>query len=161
MNATLTPDVNQVQIGGQHYKTAFEHWDFVTLNRLSYLEGNATKYLSRAEKKAGLQDYQKALHYVRKIVSVRNQYVSGLSRSQRWLERWFPMAQLHPVCSPAAYRHEFLQGLDDFLDYNQVPPIPGTIIHTISDWQTEEDLSDAEGMLSEYICQRWNLSSPV
>lgn len=161
--AAERPDtaVNRTQIGGNHYKTRLEHWDFVTVNRLNYLEGNATKYLSRAEKKAGLQDYQKALHYVRKLIAVRQAYLSELGRFRRWAAEWFPMWAVDPVLSPAAFRHEHLQLLDEFLEANSVPKTPGVVIAILSDWDRDEDLMAAESILSDYICERFGLTEPV
>lgn len=61
---------NQRQVGGDHYAGSYQHWDFVIDYGLPYLEGCATKYLSRWRKKNGLQDLQKAHHYVEKIFSM-------------------------------------------------------------------------------------------
>ena len=40
---------NNRQVGGSHYAEGGEvqHWDFATLNGLSYLVGCATKYIAR------------------------------------------------------------------------------------------------------------------
>lgn len=63
---------NETQVGGDHYKTVsgLQHWDLVELNGVGYLEGCATKYLSRWRKKNGLQDLQKALHYTQKLLEM-------------------------------------------------------------------------------------------
>lgn len=67
----MTTTANDRQVGGSHYqKGKVQHWDLVALTRTSYLEGNATKYLSRWREKNGLQDLQKALHYVDKILEL-------------------------------------------------------------------------------------------
>lgn len=60
---------NDRQVGGNHYasSTGVQHWDWVTVNEMGYLEGNATKYVSRWRKKNGLQDLEKAIHYVDKL----------------------------------------------------------------------------------------------
>lgn len=70
---------NDKQVGGAHYQGArFQHWDWVVLNRLGYLEGQVTKYLSRwRHKGAPVQDLEKALHYAEKLAEV---YQSGLHR---------------------------------------------------------------------------------
>jgi hypothetical protein len=54
-------------VGGDHYAGQYQHWDF-TREVLGnhYLRGNATKYLSRWRKKNGLEDLNKALHYMEK-----------------------------------------------------------------------------------------------
>jgi hypothetical protein len=59
---------NEHQVGGKHYKTEYEHWDLVLCIPMGYLEGNTTKYVSRARKKGGLQDYRKAMHYLDKLI---------------------------------------------------------------------------------------------
>ena len=66
-------EANQVQIGGAHYKSAqgLQHWDLVETYRVGYLEGNASKYLTRWRKKNGVQDLQKAAHYLRKLYECR------------------------------------------------------------------------------------------
>lgn len=68
MTERVTGDANQMQVGGTHYKTGYEHWDWVLDVGLGYLEGNATRYVSRWRKKEGLQDLQKALHYANKSI---------------------------------------------------------------------------------------------
>lgn len=59
---------NETQVGGSHYKSAFQHWDFVKECNLGYLEGNITKYLGRAHKKNGVEDLKKSLHYLDKLM---------------------------------------------------------------------------------------------
>lgn len=63
--------IDTKQIGGSHYGGGeIQHWDFVVRcldNR--YLEGNATKYLDRWQKKEGLQDLKKARSYVSKLIT--------------------------------------------------------------------------------------------
>lgn len=65
------PPANQKQIGGSHYKTVIEPWDYIVANNLGYLEGNIVKYVSRYKNKNGLQDLEKALHYLEKLIEVR------------------------------------------------------------------------------------------
>ncbi len=62
--------VNDIQIGGSHYKSTMQHWDFVEMHGLGYIEGNATKYLTRWKKKNGVEDLEKALHYIDKLISL-------------------------------------------------------------------------------------------
>lgn len=65
---------NSVQVGGNHYKSSFQHWDWVTENGMGYLDGAASKYVSRWRKKAGLQDLEKARHFV---VKLRESFMAG------------------------------------------------------------------------------------
>ena len=59
---------NLRQIGGQHYKTQIEHWDYVLVNDIPYLEAQIIKYLTRWRKKGGMQDVLKAKHFLDKLI---------------------------------------------------------------------------------------------
>jgi len=61
-------DANAVQVGGDHYKTEIQPWDFIIANDLGYLEGNIIKYVSRYKKKGGMADLLKAQHYLQKLI---------------------------------------------------------------------------------------------
>ncbi len=61
---------NSRQVGGQHYAAEFQHWDFVVLLGMGYLEGCATKYVLRWRQKGGKQDLEKAAHYVEKMLDL-------------------------------------------------------------------------------------------
>ena len=66
-------EANEVQIGGAHYKSSegLQHWDLIETYRVGYLEGNASKYLTRWRKKNGIQDLEKSAHYLRKLYECR------------------------------------------------------------------------------------------
>lgn len=65
----MTADATQV--GGSHYKDkAVQPWDYIVANGLGYLEGNVVKYISRYREKNGLQDLEKARHYLDKLIEV-------------------------------------------------------------------------------------------
>lgn len=59
---------NARQVGGTHYKnsTGVQHWDLVYLLNLDYFTAQATRYLCRAHRKNGKEDYEKAVHYIDK-----------------------------------------------------------------------------------------------
>lgn len=57
-------EANDIQIGGDHYKRKYQHWDFVCDTGLHYLLGCATKYISRWRKKNGVEDLKKTVHYI-------------------------------------------------------------------------------------------------
>jgi hypothetical protein len=61
---------NETQIGGTHYRTPIQHWDYVIANGLGYFEGQITKYVTRWRKKNGLQDLYKARHFLDKLIEV-------------------------------------------------------------------------------------------
>tara|TARA_R110000851_G_scaffold96792_2_gene209953 strand:- start:34339 stop:34716 length:378 start_codon:yes stop_codon:yes gene_type:complete len=57
---------NDTQVGGDHYKREYQHWDLVIDTDMPYVLGCATKYISRWRKKNGKQDLEKSLHYIHK-----------------------------------------------------------------------------------------------
>jgi len=58
------------QVGGSHYGgSKFQHWDFVLQCNQDYLSAVATKYLARWRDKGGVQDVQKAISYVDKMIA--------------------------------------------------------------------------------------------
>jgi len=64
---------NDKQVGGSHYKTTIEPWDAILDWGLGYLDGSAVKYLSRWHKKGGVQDIEKAIHFLQKLIEVENE----------------------------------------------------------------------------------------
>jgi len=113
------PQANDVQVGGQHYKSAFQHWDFVNqVLEGRYMEGQITKYVSRWHKKNGLQDLQKAEHFLNKLLEQE-----AVGRA-----------------APIAPGSEDAQGIDLFCRTNDIPPVEELIITVVSTWQTREDL---------------------
>lgn len=49
---------------GSHYKDgAIQPLEFILANNLSFVIGNAIKYLFRADKKGGAEDLRKSIHY--------------------------------------------------------------------------------------------------
>jgi hypothetical protein len=65
---------NEEQVGGDHYKNkAIQPWDYIASNNLGYLEGCVIKYVSRYKEKGGIQDLQKAAHYLQKLMEVENE----------------------------------------------------------------------------------------
>ena len=64
---------NDKQVGGEHYKGSIEPWDAITEWGLGYLDGSAVKYLARWQKKGGIQDVMKAIHFLEKLIEVENE----------------------------------------------------------------------------------------
>jgi hypothetical protein len=63
---------NEKQVGGNHYQSAIQTWDYILSHDLGFLEGNVIKYITRHRKKNGMQDLEKALHYLNKLIEVEN-----------------------------------------------------------------------------------------
>ena len=59
------------QVGGDHYsKLAIQPVTYINANGLSYLQGNVIKYVTRYKDKNGLQDLEKAKHYVEMLIEL-------------------------------------------------------------------------------------------
>jgi len=66
-----------IQIGGDHYKgVEIQPVEFSEINQLSFCEGNVVKYLLRYSKKNGLEDIDKAKHYI--------QLLEDLTAKSKW-----------------------------------------------------------------------------
>lgn len=53
------------QVGGSHYKDMkIQPVEFCHVNSIPYLEATAIKYLCRWRKKNGIQDLDKAIHFI-------------------------------------------------------------------------------------------------
>ena len=66
---------NDRQVGGSHYSSGMQHWDLIERHGIGYLEGCATKYVTRARKKNGMQDLRKAEHYIQKLLELYDEGV--------------------------------------------------------------------------------------
>ena len=62
-------DPYEKQVGGNHYQTMkIQPAEFINKNEMKFAEGNAIKYICRHVNKGGLQDLQKAKHYIDMII---------------------------------------------------------------------------------------------
>ncbi len=78
-------NVNEIQVGGDHYRMEYIHWDFVCDTRMPYLLGCATKYVARHKEKNGVEDLRKSTHYLAKAED-RGIYMPV----NKWYENHFP-----------------------------------------------------------------------
>lgn len=63
------------QVGGDHYKRApqnMQPWDIIDAWGLDFYAGNVLKYILRAKHKGGVEDLQKARHYLDKMIDDEN-----------------------------------------------------------------------------------------
>jgi hypothetical protein len=83
---------NDRQVAGDHYnKRPIQHWDFAIGNDMSYLGGQASKYVSRWKDKNGVVDLQKAGHFIEKMIEVHSKPPTPVG-----LEDYFAAQQLGP-----------------------------------------------------------------
>ena len=59
------PSVWDRQVGGNHYQgLAIQPTEYIVKNELNFVEGNVIKYVTRYKLKGGIQDLEKARHYL-------------------------------------------------------------------------------------------------
>lgn len=117
------------QEGGEHYQAEYQHWDWVIDAGLGYLEGCATKYVSRWWKKNGLQDLLKAKTYVQKMI-VNYDAVYALS--------------IEPP-------HNLEEINERFQKANNLPELEYQFCCLMSDWQSTQQLEFAMQLLDSLI----------
>jgi hypothetical protein len=65
-------EADKKQVGGNHYKVGdvIEHWNYAASHNFDYFQGQITKYVTRWKKKNGLQDLEKAQHFLEKYIEL-------------------------------------------------------------------------------------------
>ena len=59
------------QVGGDHYsKLDIQPAVYAERNNLSYLQGNAIKYITRYKDKNGVEDLSKAMHCIKILIEL-------------------------------------------------------------------------------------------
>ena len=67
----MAAKANKKNVGGDHYGThELQHWDYVVANDIPYLEAMAIRYIQRHLDKGGLEDLEKAEHFIQKLKEV-------------------------------------------------------------------------------------------
>jgi hypothetical protein len=61
-------DVLSRQVGGTHYKRAHQPWEIIEEWGLDYWAGNVVKYILRYKFKNGVEDLEKAKHYLEYLI---------------------------------------------------------------------------------------------
>lgn len=68
------------QVGGQHYKSMkIQPIEFIQANNLGFEEGNAVKYICRWKNKNGVQDLEKAIHYIQLLIEKHKKEQAALA----------------------------------------------------------------------------------
>jgi hypothetical protein len=65
-------DLMAKQVGGNHYKRAHQPWEIIEEWELNYWAGNVLKYLLRYKYKNGVEDLEKAKHYLEYLIKHEN-----------------------------------------------------------------------------------------
>lgn len=103
---------NEYQVAGQHYrKTKIQHWDYAASNNFDYFQGQITKYVTRWKDKNGLQDLEKAKHFLEKYIEIEK------AKSPKQME--LPIRELPPVIDRTGQKHPF--GFDPKVEFCDHP----------------------------------------
>ena len=118
-------NANDRQVGGSHYRSGYQHWDFVHDVGMNYLEAQVAKYITRHRNKGGLEDVKKALHFCEKLQAVQanalkeilREYVvtNDLTEEESWVI-------LCLIKGNYAAAGEYLRGI--IADYDGAEPQP-------------------------------------
>jgi len=71
---TATESALKEQIGGSYYKSfEIQPIEFITANKLSFIQGCIIKYICRFDKKNGNEDIDKAIHYCKLLKELKKE----------------------------------------------------------------------------------------
>lgn len=85
------------QVGGDHYKKyKIQPIEFTIANKLSFLQGNIVKYVTRFQDKNGIEDLTKVLHYIDFMIQSYDH--SFFHKVKRWLlvNNWIKL-KIRPI----------------------------------------------------------------
>lgn len=119
-------NANSIQHGGDHYRAAYQHWDFVVDCGMRYLEACATKYTMRYLRKNGAEDLRKCIHFIDKITELYNdnKYTNA---------RFACPYKIFDVNTYAGFVYKFATA-------NNLGNIQSNIVRTLAMWQDWHDL---------------------
>ena len=55
-----------------HYRADIQPIEYIVANNMGFCEGNVIKYISRWEMKGGVDDLEKAKHYIEMLIEQEN-----------------------------------------------------------------------------------------
>ncbi len=112
------------QVGGDHYKSEYQHWDWAVDVGLGPLEYGATRYICRHWKKNGVEDLQKAQHFIEKIMELERDdnygHYKNISRSKR--------------------SEGLIEDMNKFSIENKIPYLESSLCSDLVKWRNLDDL---------------------
>lgn len=127
---------NSRQVGGTHYKTAYEHWDFSAHLKLGGFEHTITKYITRHRSKDGRRDIEKAIHNTEKLRELALH--SGFQPMHAWLNTTM---------------------MADYAHANRLTPHEAAVIRTVCTWGSVADLWYAVQLMQQILIE-YDAGSP-
>jgi len=129
--------MKSIQVGGNHYSAAYQHWDWAMDVDLGYFEAAASKYAFRWYKKNGLEDLDKARSY---LIKAKEGYVS-----RRKFNRCYHVHVLMNCREKAKEKYR------NFVNSAKVPEVEAGLCLRIAEWHNDTDLSVLIGLISAYM----------
>ena len=133
-------NVNDKQVGGEHYRSDVQHWDFVEHNGLPYVLGCATKYVSRWRKK---HDYPELFRQVASCFGVKLPTPQeDLLKSVHYIEKAIELHRAGHLPPPGALLR-LPVSVDDFATANKLTQQEREVIRILACWDEVEQLETA------------------
>lgn len=92
-------DPTKTQVGGDHYrKMKIQPEAFIFENGIGFHEGNAIKYLCRWKEKGGVQDLEKARHYIDLLIAhasrdgLKKDFIDNIIEKERERSEAIPLS---------------------------------------------------------------------
>lgn len=105
-----------VQRGGDHYKNlSIQPVEFVMKNHMGFCEGNVVKYVTRWRNKGGLQDLDKAQHFIQFLIE---------DSPYQTVQHFMSIAFHQRGCLPA----------DSYIEANDLSDEEGAVITAVLNW---------------------------
>lgn len=76
-------EANKRQVGGNHYDKPIKTWDYILANGIPFMEGNIIRYVTRWREKGGVQDLEKAQHYLQKLIEFEKSKITTKKKSRK------------------------------------------------------------------------------
>lgn len=123
------------QVGGAHYQSEYQHWDWAIDIRLGYLESAATKYITRWKGKNGVQDVEKGISYLKKAQAgflAQSLTVQGMPRYSNTC-----------LMLNRGLAEQARELTDRFMKLNGLTVVEREFMLTVVRWRNYNDLDDA------------------
>jgi hypothetical protein len=141
MSSTPQDSVNAYQVGGAHYAKGgeYQHWDWVESNGIGYVEGCASKYVTRWRRKNGVQDLEKARHFIAKcraLAAPRQLNVLGFKMNRQGRRN---------------RAHNMGISIIDYANANGLNQTERHICNLLQHWRLDSDLERADKLVQKLI----------
>lgn len=148
---------NTIQVGGNHYRSEYQHWDFALATGMGYLESAATKYITRwrTKEKGNTEGLRKAVHYLVKATENIDQiYIMREAFLKDWMKKRRSL-DLSPSWERDRHDWQVWVGgeLERFATANNLNTDEKAITKLIACWSSKTDLLLATSYLNLMIAE--------